>query len=62
MDPKTTTFVKFDVRVVFNFNLKILEPNGHGHLYVCMCVFLVTITKIYVEEISFYKHHCKIQR
>jgi len=28
--------------------LKFLEPNGH--LYVCMCVFLVTITKVYVEK------------
>ncbi len=50
MDPRTTTFVKFDVRVVFNFNLKFLEPNGHGHLYVYMCVFLVTITKFMLKK------------
>jgi hypothetical protein len=62
MDLITTTFVKLDVHVLFNFSLKILEPDGHGHLYVYMCVFLVTIIKVYVEETSFYKHHYKIQK
>ncbi len=34
--------------MVFSFSLKILELDGH--LYVCMCVFLVTITKVSIKK------------